>query len=77
MSGVACFWHGHTTCTIFNGPQSKIKFWRKKITDNQTRDKKNKQKLLRSGWKVVTIWECQINKDVHREMNNLGKKLLE
>lgn len=57
-----CFWHGHMKkqCNIFRQPKSNKKFWSQKITYNQRRDLLNKRKLRRLGWRIITIWECDL-----------------
>lgn len=57
-----CFWHGH----IVDGhiPHTNSDFWKRKIEKNQERDRKNSEKLKALGWKVMTIWECQLKKKV-------------
>ena len=57
-----CFWHGH----IVDGhiPHTNSDFWKKKIERNQVRDKKNCDELKALGWKIMTIWECQLKKKV-------------
>ncbi len=37
-------------------------YWKKKIEGNMTRDRENTAKLKKAGWKVVRIWESDINK---------------
>ena len=54
-----CFWHGHEKCGS-QIPKSNKKFWRNKIERNKERDRKNTEKLLELGWRVLTIWECAI-----------------
>jgi DNA mismatch endonuclease, patch repair protein len=54
------FWHG------WRFPQWKHKLspsWQEKIGKNRTRDKRNHRKLRRIGWKVIRIWEHQLNRD--------------
>ncbi len=58
-----CFWHGHDACKN-NLPQTNSKFWSDKILKNVTRDMKNIKSLENMGWKVLTVWECELkNKD--------------
>ncbi len=57
-----CFWHGHEGCKYFVWPKNNAEFWREKITDNIKRDKRNRQKLIEQGWRVIDIWECELNK---------------
>lgn len=57
-----CFWHGHEGCKHFVLPKSNVEYWKSKIFRNQQRDKETILKLQQLGWKVVIIWECEINK---------------
>lgn len=57
-----CFWHGHEGCKHFVQPKSNVEYWKSKILRNQQRDKETILKLQQLGWKVVIIWECEINK---------------
>lgn len=59
-----CFWHGHTGCKYFVWPQNNAEFWKKKITGNISRDAQIQSELQHSGWKVITIWECELKKAV-------------
>ena len=54
-----CFWHGHD-CHLFKWPSSNSDRWKKKILGNQSRDESSVQRLLASGWRVCTIWECAL-----------------
>ena len=57
-----CFWHGHesTRCKIARIPKSNTKFWKEKIAKNRTRDLKNKKLLKKQGWRIITVWECNL-----------------
>ena len=55
-----CFWHRHG-CKKTATPKSNIKFWEKKFRDNIDRDKRNYNLLKSLNWKVIVIWECEIN----------------
>jgi len=57
-----CFWHGHEHCKIAHIPKSNTDFWTQKIFKNKERDKNNEMKILSLGWKVLTLWECEITK---------------
>jgi DNA mismatch endonuclease, patch repair protein len=54
-----CFWHLHG-CPRCRMPSSRRNYWVKKLQGNADRDKHNLRKLQRDGWKVLTLWECQI-----------------
>jgi len=57
-----CFWHRHGACKNTRWPKSKLDFWRPKLEQNHRRDKINRRRLGKLGWKVLVIWECQLSK---------------
>ena len=67
-----CFWHGHKGCKYFRLPKSNVDFWQTKITRNVERDAEAEAELMRLGWKVIRIWECEI-KAVTGRMDRLGQ----
>lgn len=69
-----CFWHGHEGCKYFVYPQNNAEFWKNKIKTNIERDLMKEKQLTELGWRIVTIWECQL-KPKRREETLL--KLLE
>ena len=56
-----CFWHAHENCPNFRAPKSRQEYWAPKLERNKSRDLETKRKLEEEGWKVVTIWECQLS----------------
>ena len=62
-----CFWHGHEGCKYFVIPKTRTEWWRDKINRNIERDKKSIEELERLGWKVLTVWECELKKDKREE----------
>lgn len=54
-----CLWHGHFWCRRFKMPKSRPEYWRPKIRMNKKRDRAKKNELRRTGWKVITVWECE------------------
>ena len=54
-----CFWHRHN-CHLFKWPDTRREFWRQKLSENAARDARNREKLERMGWRVLTIWECAL-----------------
>jgi DNA mismatch endonuclease (patch repair protein) len=62
-----CFWHCHANCSIAHLPKSRVDFWKFKLEGNRTRDEENRVDLARTGWKVLTIWECQLRNVSHLE----------
>ena len=57
-----CFWHGHDNCPIFKMPKTRVKFWASKIERNKARDISERKSLKKLGWKIITVWECQLRK---------------
>lgn len=60
-----CFWHGHAVDGHI--PHSNSDFWKKKIERNKRRDEYNRAILLKMGWNVMTIWECQLKPAVREQ----------
>ena len=58
-----CFWHRHPKCKYAYTPKSRIEFWSKKFEDNIARFRVVKKELVHIKWKVVVIWECEIEKN--------------
>lgn len=58
-----CFWHRHENCRKATTPNTNREYWINKFESNVTRDKKNKHRLISLGWKVIVLWECEINAD--------------
>lgn len=55
-----CFWHGHEGCKYFKLPGTRTEWWREKIDRNKENDTKAVRSLRKAGWKVISIWECQL-----------------
>ncbi|MCF7817046.1 MAG: very short patch repair endonuclease [Kiritimatiellales bacterium] len=57
-----CFWHRHATCKTASTPKSNVEFWQAKFDRNVANDTKHRRALKKLGWKVVTVWECELKK---------------
>jgi DNA mismatch endonuclease (patch repair protein) len=57
-----CFWHRHAGCALARLPKSRLDFWLPKLEGNKTRDERNKRELRRMGWKILTVWECELKR---------------
>ena len=55
-----CFWHAHDGCRFFRLPKTNTSFWATKLDGNRKRDIDVTNSLLKSGWRVLRIWECAI-----------------
>ncbi|BCL62792.1 very short patch repair endonuclease [Desulfomarina profundi] len=57
-----CFWHRHEGCRYAYYPKTRVDFWQKKFRQNAKRDQKVQNELLKLGWKVCVVWECETRK---------------
>lgn len=64
-----CFWHGHE-CRLGSKPKSNEGYWSAKIQANRDRDVRNIDSMVRQGWSVLQVWECEI-----RRLTGLPEKL--
>ena len=44
-------------------PSSNSRFWRTKLSANRRRDALASARLRRSGWHVLTVWECDLRRE--------------
>lgn len=69
------FWHG------WRLPQWEAvlpnNFWKEKLEGNRLRDRKVVRCLKRKGWKVLVVWEHQINERPIIAIENIAKFLKE
>jgi DNA mismatch endonuclease, patch repair protein len=71
-----CFWHGHEDCSKSTLPKTKTEWWRNKISGNINNDVKALTALQKSGWKVITIWSCELSaSDKDKQFKRLIKYL--
>jgi DNA mismatch endonuclease (patch repair protein) len=54
------FWHGYR----FSNTKNRLpkKYWQEKIENNIKRDRKNRAKLRKDGWRVLRVWEHEVLK---------------
>lgn len=73
-----CFWHGHS-CKKGHVPQSNIGFWQTKLLKNRERDQRNEAALAALGFRVLTVWECEIsNKRLREErLTRLAEEIIQ
>jgi DNA mismatch endonuclease, patch repair protein len=58
-----CFWHCHEGCGNFRIPKTRAEWWAAKLARNRERDAVALSKLRAAGWRVITIWECEVADD--------------
>lgn len=57
-----CFWHQHDDpdCKVVRRPVSNTPFWNAKFARNIERDCEHEAELQSAGWKILTVWECEV-----------------
>lgn len=70
-----CFWHHHF-CQLNRYPKRNVVFWREKLDTNVKRDTANISKLKSLGYRVIVLWECEIDKDLDGLLQRKVFKLL-
>ncbi len=55
-----CFWHRHRNCCNAVLPKTRPEFWLAKLNGNVERDARNVLALKQLGWRVLTVWECEV-----------------
>ena len=55
-----CFWHGHDCARGARVPKANRDYWLGKVGRNRERDIASKVALEAKGWRVETVWECEL-----------------
>lgn len=55
-----CFWHGHDCARGSRVPKANREYWTAKVARNVARDARTAADLAAAGWRVETIWECDL-----------------
>lgn len=55
-----CFWHGHDCARGARTPKANRDYWVAKVARNQARDARAQSELAAAGWRVETLWECDL-----------------
>jgi len=72
-----CFWHRHEGCKQATTPKSRTDFWLEKFQKNVQNDAKHIQELKNMGWKVIVLWECELEKQFEETMRNVIAEIRE
>ena len=70
-----CFWHRHPGCRNATTPSNRAHFWNKKFADNIERDQRNARDLEALGWRVITVWECDLKNNHDRILLDICEQL--
>ena len=55
-----CFWHGHDCARGARVPKQNREYWVGKVDRNRARDAQSREALSALGWRVETLWECDL-----------------
>lgn len=70
-----CFWHRHANCKRATMPKSRTDYWEEKFARNVKNDELHIQQLTQQGWRVIVLWECEINKSFSETMEQLVQEI--
>jgi DNA mismatch endonuclease (patch repair protein) len=59
-----CFWHGCPHCSNYRLPKTNTDFWKQKLEENRARDGRTASALTEIGFKVLIVWECQLEREI-------------
>ena len=66
-----CFWHLCPHCGEGRIPTTRREYWEEKLINNKRRDQRNTRKLRREGWRVLRLWECDVEKKPEKVVRKL------
>lgn len=72
-----CYWHRHPGCRNATTPSTRTDFWVEKFEGTIARDRQNLADLTALGWRVITIWECDLRKRPDQVMSDISSRLRE
>jgi DNA mismatch endonuclease, patch repair protein len=70
-----CFWHFHKDCPEGRIPSTNSTFWKEKLEKNIAKDEKNYEVLRETGWNVIAIWECVVEKKLQDVLSSIEKQI--
>ncbi len=66
------FWHGYRFPLWAD---DMAPFWREKISCNRERDRRNFRKLRAMGWRVLRLWQHEVERDLQNCVERIFKAL--
>jgi DNA mismatch endonuclease (patch repair protein) len=70
-----CFWHLHAGCSQGRIPATRRDFWENKLSGNAKRDKQHQRVLRQLGWRVITVWACDVEHRKEKVAHRLSRLL--
>lgn len=68
-----CFWHRHEGCRRATFPKTRPGFWAEKFAKNTERDARNRAELESAGWRVLVVWECELEDDTEATLERIAR----
>ena len=68
-----CFWHQHQGCPRATMPKRNRVLWRQKFTANRERDTRLARQLKAMGFRLLVLWECEIETRPSKVLSMLEK----
>ena len=72
-----CFWHHHYGCKLAYIPKTNIEYWIDKFNTNIENDIKHEKEIKQMGYKVITVWECELKECFEYRMTELMSEIME
>lgn len=70
-----CYWHRHAGCGNATTPGTRTDFWLKKFHGTVERDQRSVEQLRTEGWRVITVWECQLKTSPGAVLSTIRQQL--
>ena len=70
-----CYWHRHPGCRFTTTPATNTSFWAEKFAETVERDRKAYEALQEQGWRVFTVWECELKREPARVLSQIHARL--
>jgi DNA mismatch endonuclease (patch repair protein) len=70
-----CFWHRHPGCRNATSPSTRPDFWQAKFEGTVERDRRAGETLHELGWRVLTVWECELESDAAGALKRVLEQL--
>ena len=70
-----CFWHRHGGCRKATTPSTRTEFWQSKFNATIERDRRKTSELNAMGWRVLTVWECELEKNPDQVIETVRNQL--
>jgi len=71
-----CFWHNHQDCREGRIPSTNSNYWSIKLKKNITKDAENEMACKNLGYKVIVVWECEIEKKLDELLSSLIHQIM-